>query len=318
MAAAAGTSTGDASGSVTRVLVSAAAPVDRGGGHPYLSHELVWRSTGPGAWRFASGLYGDWVLPHLPKAARSVTTTRAIGALVAPGSDLPDASTSPVPSGPASPGPGRTVATTRLTTCGGHAYPGLGIDAPLEYGSIDEVEALGQALVRYSGEFPGSRDWPWRLAGRDETGLLFLAETDALGPPGWMSVELEADGDGWRVAGMGQCDPRVVLSVDLGPADWWLDPDHATPGSDALELHVLVLERECASGTSADGRIAEPVVDYGPDAVTITIGVRRAAGDQTCQGNPPTPFVVELTEPLGGRMLLDGGHAPPVVPAPPE
>lgn len=298
-----------------RVLISAGAVLDIDAGYPFLSHQLIWRSTGPDTWRFARGIYGIFVDSY-PPAARAATTTRAIRALLASGTDLPDTSTSAVPA-TSSPSPGPGSAATRLTTCGGHAYPGLGVDAPVAYGSIDEIQALQPVLVRFADAFPGSSSWPWRLAGRDETGMLFLAPTDAYGPPGWVSVEVTTGGRPGD-ASMGQCDPRVVPAADLGPVDWWLDPGAAPPNAASTELHVLVLEQACASGSSADGRIAGPAIDDGTTSVTITIGVRRAIGDQGCPRNPPTPYVMRLNEPLGARTLLDGGHAPPVPPSPPE
>lgn len=299
-----------------RVLISAAAPVDRGAGHPYLSHELVWRSTGPGTWRFAGGLYGDLVRSY-PRAARAATTTREIRTLVAPADDLPETSASDATQPSPSLVPMPSLAS-RLTTCGGHPYPGLGVDAPVGYGSINEVQALGITLATYADEFPGSVDWPWRLAGRDETGMLFLAETDSESQYGWVYATAEPQGAGWQPGGMGDCDPRVVIAPDLGPADWWPDPDAPPPDAATTELHVLVMERDCTSGTSADGRIAEPAVDYASHAVTITIGVHSLEGDQTCQGNPATQFTVLLGEPLGDRTLLDGGHSPAIEPVPPE
>ena len=117
---------------------------------------------------------------------------------------------------------------------------------------------------------------------------------------------------------MGQCEPRVVTSPGLGPADWWPDPREAQPDSDSTELVVLVLENGCASGTSPIGRIADPVVTYDAASVTVAIGVRRPQGDQTCPGNPAVAFTVHLTEPLGTRELLDGSHAPPRAPRPPD
>jgi hypothetical protein len=71
------------------------------------------------------------------------------------------------------------------------------------------------------------------------------------------------------------------------------------------------MERECASGKAATGRIAEPIAEYGVNAITITIPVRRVKGGADCQGNPWTPYVLELDEPIGDRVLLDGGPWPP-------
>ena len=75
-------------------------------------------------------------------------------------------------------------------------------------------------------------------------------------------------------------------------------------------LSVLVAERACSSGRTAEGRIQEPEVDYGPDAVVITLRVDSVGGANTCPG-VETAFVVELSEPIGTRALVDGGQTPP-------
>lgn len=80
-------------------------------------------------------------------------------------------------------------------------------------------------------------------------------------------------------------------------------------------LPLLVNEEECASGESATGRIEDPNVDYRRDAVIVTIRVRDRGGDQSCPGNPDTPFLLRLNEPIGNRALLDGGKRPPAPPS---
>ena len=70
-------------------------------------------------------------------------------------------------------------------------------------------------------------------------------------------------------------------------------------------------EIECASGQSAQGRVVPPEVDYGDDAVIITVRVRQVDGGADCQGDPDTPYALDLEEPLRGRPLLDGGRTPP-------
>ena len=82
----------------------------------------------------------------------------------------------------------------------------------------------------------------------------------------------------------------------------------------ATRLPLLVQERECASGQSAEGRIERPDVEYRSDAVIVTVRVRDLGGDQDCPGNPDTPFVLRLDEPVGDRELLDGGKRPPAPP----
>lgn len=104
--------------------------------------------------------------------------------------------------------------------------------------------------------------------------------------------------------------PHMAVPPDgYGAATWTLDP--ALPYSaSATEIHILVEEWECSSGQSAEGRIAQNV-QYRDDAVIVTLAVRRPSGDfQTCQGNPPTPFVVRIAQPVGSRDLNDGGRWP--------
>lgn len=227
----------------------------------------------------------------------------------------------PIPTWPASPErlpPATAGGAEARLTCGGRAFSASGLEAPTgaEKASGPEFDALRASLLRFADEFPGSSGWTWRLAGRDESGAIFLARIDAPGTPGWVSVDVAAGASGWEPQGMGQCEPHVVLSAQFGPASWALDPAFAMPASDAIELHILVWERACSSGSPATGRISAPVIEYTADAVTITLGVRPLEGINTCPMPPGTPALVRLPEPLGKRTLLDGGHVPPAPPSP--
>jgi hypothetical protein len=88
---------------------------------------------------------------------------------------------------------------------------------------------------------------------------------------------------------------RVAPSADLGPA--------------SRRVPVLVGEAACASGRTAEGRI-EAAATYEADVVVIEIAVRPLGGSQDCQGNPATPYVVELTQPLGQREVAGMTHLP--------
>lgn len=111
-----------------------------------------------------------------------------------------------------------------------------------------------------------------------------------------------------RLAGTQAPAPKSSSSVE--PADWRLA---STPSNADTELKLLVNERGCAGGKSAEGRI-EVSVEYRTDAVIVTVGVRPPDGGQFCQGNPDTPYTVQLVEPVAGRALLDGGLEPPAPP----
>ncbi len=87
-----------------------------------------------------------------------------------------------------------------------------------------------------------------------------------------------------------------------GPATWVLAPKF-TPTLQSVQVPVLVSERTCASGHSAEGRITANVA-YSATSVTITITVLSLGGAQTCPGPPPTPYTVRLSESLGNRLLL--------------
>ena len=238
----------------------------------------------------------------------------------------PAASTIPIPTWPVPPEqlPEPTSGSEDLTlTCDGRTFPASGLDAPTgaEEAPGPEFDALRATISRFADAFPGSSDWTWRLAGRDDSGAIFLAKAEAIGPPDWVAIEVASGESGWEPGTMGQCDPHVVLSAEFGPATWAVDPEFPTPAAGTTELHIHVWERACSGGSPATGRMSAPVVQYTSAAVTITIGVRPlqvAPGTAlTCPGPPGTPAFMRLSEPLGTRTLLDGGVVPPAAPSPP-
>jgi len=115
--------------------------------------------------------------------------------------------------------------------------------------------------------------------------------------------------DGWGIDSFGGCLPRRDVSDDVSVASWWVDPQAEPIGPDSESIPALVLERACAGGDTAEGRISPPTIVYGATEVTITITVRWL-GEATCPGHPPTPYTIELAEPLGDRTLADGGSFP--------
>jgi hypothetical protein len=206
-------------------------------------------------------------------------------------------------------------------TCGDRTFPAAGLTAPTgaEKAPGPEFDALRAAIARFGDNFPGSTTWTWQLAGRDGGGAIFLSKTtDDTGTTIWNSIEVSSDASGWKPTGMGGCVPRVVLSAELGPATWALDPAFPAPAATTTQLHILVWELACSGGSPATGRISAPAVQYAATSVTITLGVRPlqiAPGTAvTCPGPPGTPATMTLAEPLGNRTLLDGGLVPPAPP----
>jgi hypothetical protein len=104
------------------------------------------------------------------------------------------------------------------------------------------------------------------------------------------------------------CPMMAVPPAGYGAATWTLDPS-VPYSAGATEIHVLVEEWSCDGGQTAKGRIGQNV-QYRVDAVVVTLAVRLPSGPQTCQGNPPTPYVVHVDQPAGARNLDDGGRWP--------
>ena len=85
------------------------------------------------------------------------------------------------------------------------------------------------------------------------------------------------------------------------PAEW--TPRMAVQDHESLNLPILVSERQCASGRSAEGRVRLSVTET-DDTVEIAALVVPRLGGQSCPANPATPAVVELAGPLGDRALV--------------
>lgn len=153
----------------------------------------------------------------------------------------------------------------------------------------------------------------WRRVVQTDDAVVFMAEWPGGDAP-YMVVNVVPGGpatplhDGWGADSYGACTPRPVTPEGVDVADWYVDLAAGEPGPETDTLPIFVHERQCASGQPATGRILEPVVDYGEDEVTVTIMVRTIGGE--CPSNPLTPFTIQLDEPLGDRVLVDGGQFP--------
>jgi hypothetical protein len=222
------------------------------------------------------------------------------------------ASDSPPPatSAPATQAP-ETPAPTELElayTCGGHAFSPTLFNEP----EVDlHSSAAGTALAEFieSGQ-GGEALLPsdgFRLAGMDDSSATFVAPLP--GDPPYAHARVETYQYGWRVVGWGQCRPEVVIE-GANTATCVLTPDQEIgPGTRSFMADVT--ERECASGMSSEGRVREPLILYEAERVVVIFSVDPLAGGAfECPSNPATRVRVELAEPLGDRMLLDGGLFP--------
>jgi hypothetical protein len=186
--------------------------------------------------------------------------------------------------------------------------------ATAEMASFPEAKVLRAFLVTpdASGYLPLHG---WWLGAADAESMVFVAQDR--GGVGYVMVAFRKGAVGWLLDSYGACRLRVDLSGGLGNAAWILDPKVPAPAPGDTQFTALVTEEECASGQSAEGRIAEPRVLYEPDRILVILAVRPRPGAQTCPSNPETPYVVRLKEPIGERQLLDGTYYPPHDPTQP-
>jgi hypothetical protein len=100
----------------------------------------------------------------------------------------------------------------------------------------------------------------------------------------------------------------VPIPENASPATWVLDPDQPRPGPDATSFTAAVTEQGCSSGRDIRGKLLPPVIQYLEFQVTVSLYLEPLPNPdaQECPGNLPTPFVIELAQPLGDRRLVDG------------
>lgn len=207
-------------------------------------------------------------------------------------------------------------------TCGGTEYDPTTLgDAPLvtslPAGPADAVDDAGAPA------FDPSQDW--RIVHQAEDRVDLVRELDEPTDLGGGDIRTHEsrtleritgatnvpDGT-WLLTSAGPCTQRVDAEGPVGPATLSLA---AEPFPDQTTIDLLVMEQACASGQSAEGRIELVELEETDDQVRLRVGVRPyqpegGGTDMTCQGNPPTPFTVELAEPLGDRQVVDASVVP--------
>jgi len=200
-------------------------------------------------------------------------------------------------------------------------------DATFEEGDLATMPGLAtlpddvQAAVDDTGTPAVDATLDWRVAEAAEDAVVLIRPLDPAEPAAGQgdshaTMRLGpitgapniADGT-WFVWGGATCSPRLAEGAGDDQAEVRLA---AAPAATDTELALLVMERRCASGQSAEGRIRLDGLEVTADEVRVRISVSRPPGDaQTCQGNPWTPFTVDLDEPVGGRTVVDANLVPP-------
>ena len=162
-----------------------------------------------------------------------------------------------------------------------------------------------------------SEDWQVIVDESDEIVLIRPVDAGEL-PIGDFGDGLQTDHEllmlttdlwpGWAVAAQTSC----ALTVDLGElVAPFVALDSASPPSpDSQSLSLLVLDSNCGGATDMPERIEVVSVIETDDEVRVLLGVRPLpGGTYTCEGFPPTPFSLELEQPLGDRSIIDASRA---------
>lgn len=190
---------------------------------------------------------------------------------------------------------------------GGPAFPISALDdiPPMEDLEIDGLDdAFASFLDTGEGAF-----WPsdgWRVLHHSDDEVIAVSFTEDSGLA-FMTFEIDSAGIRWTGASSPDECPLTISTPDgLNTVNWALDPSHEAPGPGSTDIHLMVTERECVGGIEIGDRLVGPEIHYTAEEVRIGFAATPPPGDAfDCQGNPTTPLVVDLGEPLGDRSVVD-------------
>lgn len=238
-----------------------------------------------------------------------------------PGASLPAPTTSAPATATSSPGSagelevivlpddgGQYPADLIVTCPGGPAFPVGSLDHIAPIPSDDPAGMLAALQPFLEGE--EGAFWPqggWHLLHESPAEATLVTRSD----PGLAFMYLSRENNGWVWSGSSMngdpCELQYTVPHGLNTVLWRLDPDAPAPGPETTSLQVLMTERECVSGREIGDRLVGPQVVMSDSRVHIAFAAEQPPGDfQDCQGNPETPYTVELPEPLGSRDVVEG------------
>ncbi|MDP2624290.1 MAG: hypothetical protein Q8Q29_10890 [Actinomycetota bacterium] len=195
-----------------------------------------------------------------------------------------------------------------MVTCPiGPAFP-LGAIYEIELIDPDDPDGMLAAIEPFLSSEEGPF-WPqegWQLLHQTSEQAILVT----LSGGGLWYMYLSREDDAWRWGGSSSsgrpCDLQFAMPAGLNTVGWVLHPSAPEPGPETTELHVLLTEQECVSGQEIGDRLVGPQVVMTDTEVRLAFAAERPPGDaQTCQGNPETPYTVELPEPLGDREIIE-------------
>lgn len=181
------------------------------------------------------------------------------------------------------------------------------------------VDGLRKTLVTDPSLPPAG----WWLIGRSVNQAQFAAR----GGESLWYVRVELREGAWNTHSWGDCSPRLQID-GLSTALWALDPDAPPIGPETMVIRAVVTEH-CVPEPLA-GRLETPIVRATGDVVLVAFTARPPVGlnvripqqrptiistasrelHDICLGHSSATIDVELGEPLGHRLLVDGATWP--------
>jgi hypothetical protein len=133
------------------------------------------------------------------------------------------------------------------------------------------------------------------LAGGDDPDQVATGTTGSTEPPGSTGSTPSAGAD-------------VSPTPEPGDAATWSIDPGAPPSPTSSTFTALVSRLACNGGVT--GTVLRPGVVATATEVVVTFTVADDIDGGTCPDNDEVPYEVELGQPLGDRVLVDGGCAP--------
>jgi hypothetical protein len=126
-------------------------------------------------------------------------------------------------------------------------------------------------------------------------------------PPDLVMVAVRGDArrGTWSRADQTAGRPLRVTRDGIRASAWRLDPTYELRADDTV-LRILVTEQTYAGGKRADGRVLDPGLYEDEHELILTMFVTPLEGFVMRTPNPETPVRVALSQPVGGRELIDG------------
>nr|WP_062341299.1 hypothetical protein [Herbidospora sakaeratensis] len=193
-----------------------------------------------------------------------------------------------------------------MYACNGEPVPPAALTGP----PATRLGADGRAALRGTEVHAPADLAAWHIVEESPDRVALIGEIEQPDAPDfgdsthqYLLIERFGPNNGWHLRTSTRCSlHRVFPGLD--------DADLALGSAAGTRLNLLVTERACASGQPAVGRVELVELEETDREVRVAVAVRPKIGGATCQGNPPTPFTVELSRTLGDRSVVNVGVHP--------